>query len=202
MPNIGGARRWGHLSRHLPDAGQVGLTPARMVAIGALVPDSSSQASMPAKPLPTTARDAAEAGNEARAITASCSSPSPRTFRGSSYSPRRLVPNSSWSSAFTLQTTPAASSAGSGWCTWVGGVIGVLLTGAFASLAINAAAAAASLTQVGKQAVLAGVTVAFSFAATLAILEITDVTIGLRVTEEHEEAGLDSSQHGEMGYRI
>lgn len=84
----------------------------------------------------------------------------------------------------------------------VGGVIGVLLTGAFASLAINAAAAAASLTQVGKQAVLAGVTVAFSFAATLAILEITDVTIGLRVTEEHEEAGLDSSQHGEMGYRI
>jgi ammonium transporter, Amt family len=84
----------------------------------------------------------------------------------------------------------------------VGGVIGVLLTGAFASLAINAAGAAASLTQVGKQAVLAGVTVAFSFAATLAILKITDVTIGLRVTEENEEAGLDSSQHGEVGYRI
>jgi Amt family ammonium transporter len=84
----------------------------------------------------------------------------------------------------------------------VGGVIGVLLTGAFASLAINAAAAAVSLTQVGKQAVLAGVTVAFSFAATLAILRITDVTIGLRVTEEHEEAGLASPQHGEVGYRI
>ena len=35
----------------------------------------------------------------------------------------------------------------------VGGVIGVLLTGAFASLAINASGAAASLTQVGKQAI-------------------------------------------------
>ena len=83
----------------------------------------------------------------------------------------------------------------------VGGVIGVLLTGAFASLAINAAGAPASLTQVGRQAVLAGVTLAYSFLATLAILKITDVTVGLRVTEEHEEAGLDASQHGEVAYR-
>jgi Amt family ammonium transporter len=84
----------------------------------------------------------------------------------------------------------------------VGGVIGVLLTGAFASLAINASGAAASITQVGKQSLLAGVTVAYSFVATLVILKIIDVTVGLRVTEEHEEAGLDSSQHGEIGYRI
>ncbi len=84
----------------------------------------------------------------------------------------------------------------------VGGVIGVLLTGAFASLAINASGAAASLTQVGKQATLAGVTVAFSFLATLAILKITDLTVGLRVTEEHEDAGLDASQHGEVAYRV
>jgi Amt family ammonium transporter len=84
----------------------------------------------------------------------------------------------------------------------VGGVIGVLLTGAFASLAINASGAAASLTQVGKQATLAGVTVAFSFLATLAILKLTDVTVGLRVTEEHEDAGLDASQHGEVAYRV
>ena len=84
----------------------------------------------------------------------------------------------------------------------VGGVLGVLLTGAFASLVINASGAAASLEQVGKQAVLAGVTVAFSFAATMAILKVTDVTVGLRVTQEHEEAGLDASQHGEFGYRL
>ena len=84
----------------------------------------------------------------------------------------------------------------------VGGVIGVLLTGAFASLAINASGASASVGQVGKQAVLAGVTVAFSFVATFAILKVTDVTVGLRVTQEHEEAGLDVSQHGEFGYRL
>jgi Amt family ammonium transporter len=53
-----------------------------------------------------------------------------------------------------------------------------------------------------KQAVLAGVTVAFPFVATMAILKVTDVTVGLRVTQEHEEAGLDASQHGEFGYRL
>jgi Amt family ammonium transporter len=84
----------------------------------------------------------------------------------------------------------------------VGGFIGVVLTGAFASLVINAAGAAASLTQVGKQLVLASVTVVFSFVATMAILKFTDATIGLRVTDEHEESGLDLSQHGEIGYRF
>ena len=84
----------------------------------------------------------------------------------------------------------------------VGGVLGVLLTGAFASLAINAAGAAASLAQLGKQAVLAAVTVGYSFLATMAILKITDLTVGVRLTDEHEDAGLDVSQHGEVGYRF
>jgi Amt family ammonium transporter len=84
----------------------------------------------------------------------------------------------------------------------VGGILGVLLTGMFASLAINATGAAASLAQVGKQGVLATVTVVFSFLATMVILKFTDVTVGLRVTEEHEDVGLDQSQHGEVGYRF
>jgi ammonium transporter, Amt family len=84
----------------------------------------------------------------------------------------------------------------------VGGILGVLLTGMFASLAINATAAAASLAQVGKQGVLATVTVVFSFLATMVILKFTDITVGLRVTEEHEDVGLDQSQHGEVGYRL
>ena len=84
----------------------------------------------------------------------------------------------------------------------VGGVIGVVLTGVFASLVINPAGAAASLEQVGKQVVLAGVTVGFSFAATMLILKVTELTVGLRVSEEHEDVGLDASQHGEVGYRI
>jgi Amt family ammonium transporter len=84
----------------------------------------------------------------------------------------------------------------------VGGILGVLLTGVFASLAINAAGAAGSLAQVGRQGVLAGVTVVFSFAVTMAILKVTDLTVGLRVSEEHEDVGLDASQHGEVGYRF
>jgi ammonium transporter, Amt family len=84
----------------------------------------------------------------------------------------------------------------------VGGIIGVLLTGAFASLAINAFGATASLSLIGKQAVLAGVTVAFSFVATLALLKLTDITVGLRLSDEHEDIGLDLSQHGEVAYRI
>jgi Amt family ammonium transporter len=84
----------------------------------------------------------------------------------------------------------------------VGGIIGVLLTGVFASLAVNASGAAASLAQLGKQGVLAGVTVVFSFVATLAILKVTDLTAGLRVSQEHEDVGLDASQHGEVGYRF
>ena len=83
----------------------------------------------------------------------------------------------------------------------VGGVLGVLATGAFASLAINAAGAAGSLTQVGRQAVLAGVTVVFSFGMTLVLLKVTDGLVGLRVSEEDESVGLDISQHGEVGYR-
>jgi Amt family ammonium transporter len=84
----------------------------------------------------------------------------------------------------------------------VGGIVGVLLTGVFASLAINSAGAAGSLAQLGKQGVLAGVTVAFSFAATLVVLKVTEVTVGLRVTDEHEDVGLDASQHGEVAYRL
>jgi ammonium transporter, Amt family len=84
----------------------------------------------------------------------------------------------------------------------VGGILGVMLTGVFASLAINSVGAAGSLAQVGKQSVLAGVTVVFSFVMTLAILKVTDLTVGLRVSEEHEDVGLDASQHGEVGYRF
>jgi Amt family ammonium transporter len=83
----------------------------------------------------------------------------------------------------------------------VGGFLGVILTGAFASLAINAAGAQASLAQVGRQTVLAVVTVVYSFAVTMILLKVSDVAVGLRVSEEDELTGLDLSQHGEVGYR-
>ena len=85
----------------------------------------------------------------------------------------------------------------------VGGMLGVLLTGVFASLAINPAGAAASLAQVGKQA-RAG-----RRHGGLLVRGHAGHPEGhrrrrseLRVTEEDEDAGLDPSQHGEVGYRL
>jgi len=40
----------------------------------------------------------------------------------------------------------------------------------------------------------------YSFVLTAAILLLLDRVMGLRVTEEEEQLGLDASQHGERGY--
>ena len=49
---------------------------------------------------------------------------------------------------------------------------------------------------------LLGVVIAWVLAAvgTIVILKLVDMTIGLRVSEEHEIQGLDLTQHGEEGY--
>jgi Amt family ammonium transporter len=49
---------------------------------------------------------------------------------------------------------------------------------------------------------LVGVVIAWALAivGTLVILKIVDMTVGLRVSQEHEVLGLDLSQHGEEGY--
>jgi Amt family ammonium transporter len=83
----------------------------------------------------------------------------------------------------------------------VGGAIGVVLTGVFASLAVNAAGEAGGWTQLGRQAVLAVVAIAFPFVMTWIILWVTDHTVGLRVSPEDEETGLDLSEHAEDAYQ-
>jgi Amt family ammonium transporter len=80
----------------------------------------------------------------------------------------------------------------------VGGIVGALLTGVLASAAVNAFEG--GLGQLGKQAVAVGVTLGFSFLATLVILKVVDMLVGLRVTEDEEVTGLDLSQHSEVGY--
>jgi Amt family ammonium transporter len=81
-----------------------------------------------------------------------------------------------------------------------GGIIGALLTGVFASLAVNPAGAAGGLVQLGRQSVAVAVTLTFSFSATWLILKVADALVGLRASEEDEEAGLDLSEHGEAAY--
>ena len=87
----------------------------------------------------------------------------------------------------------------------VGGLLGALLTGIFADLAINPAGADGLLAGggaalLGKQAIAVVVTLAFSFGATFLILKLVQATIGLRVAESQEVDGLDLSQHAEVGY--
>ncbi len=82
----------------------------------------------------------------------------------------------------------------------VGGAIGILLTGVFATLVVNASGAAGGLTQLGRQALLDLVALGFPFVGTLLLLMLTDRLVGVRVSAEDEIAGLDLSQHGEVAY--
>jgi Amt family ammonium transporter len=93
-----------------------------------------------------------------------------------------------------------------------GGTLGALLTGIFASSAINPifkdaqgnATASGVLEgnahQLVNQVVGVAIAWALAIAGTWVILKIVDATIGLRVSDEEEIQGLDLSQHGEEGY--
>lgn len=54
--------------------------------------------------------------------------------------------------------------------------------------------------QLGIQAFGIAVAAAFSFAVSIAIFKIIDKTIGLKVSDEEEEAGLDITQHAEKAF--
>ena len=76
-----------------------------------------------------------------------------------------------------------------------GGILGALLTGVFASAAVNGVAEGAT---VAKQAWGLGVTIGWSAVATFVILVICKFTTGLRVSAEQEADGLDGHLHGEV----
>ena len=89
----------------------------------------------------------------------------------------------------------------------VGGATGAVLTGVFASLAVNSAGANGLLygggfILLGKQFVGIGATIAFSLIASFIILKCIDITIGLRVDVESESVGLDVAEHAETGYEF
>jgi ammonium transporter, Amt family len=74
----------------------------------------------------------------------------------------------------------------------IGGIIGALLTGVFASKEISGSDGSV-LTQI----LGVGITAIYGFVASFVILKLIDKTIGLRVTEEEERQGLDITLHGE-----
>ncbi len=84
----------------------------------------------------------------------------------------------------------------------VGGAWGTIATGIFAVAAVGGVNGAlhGNIGQLSNQLIAVGATMGYSFAVTLLILKVLDVTLGLRVSEEEEILGLDIAQHGERAY--
>ena len=94
----------------------------------------------------------------------------------------------------------------------VAGTIGALLTGVFATSAINpifkdangttlpVGAVDGNAQQIVNQLIAVAVAWLISAAGTTAILKLVDLIIGLRVSKEEEAIGLDLTQHGELAY--
>jgi Amt family ammonium transporter len=86
----------------------------------------------------------------------------------------------------------------------VGGTTGAILTGLFASAAINPAGADGLFfgnpAQLGKQLIAVAVTLVYCFVMSYILLKVVDAIVGVRVDQEDEVSGLDLSQHGETAY--
>ena len=88
----------------------------------------------------------------------------------------------------------------------VGGLVGSVLIGLFADLAVNEGGAdglffGGGLGLLGEQLIASLSVLAFSFVATMIIVKVLDLVMGgVRVSEEVEQTGLDETQHSESGY--
>lgn len=91
----------------------------------------------------------------------------------------------------------------------VGGTVGAVLTGVFASRAIwdvTETGTPIGMIESGSPNLVIGqvvavlVTYAFAGIGSLVLLKLLDVTVGLRVPAESEQKGLDVTDHGEEGY--
>jgi Amt family ammonium transporter len=86
----------------------------------------------------------------------------------------------------------------------VGGTLGLILTGVFASRTINPAGLPGAIEgawkQVLRQTESAGISWGVAIVGTLVLLFLVDKTMGLRVSQQDEIEGLDLTQHNEEGY--
>ena len=87
----------------------------------------------------------------------------------------------------------------------VGGTIGILMTGIFATHAVNPNLASRLNDYVGHKLWLEqvkgiGLTLVLTFGGTFLIAWLLKITLGVRPTVEAEQEGLDLSDHGEEGY--
>jgi len=89
-------------------------------------------------------------------------------------------------------------------CHGIGGTTGALLTGLFATKAVNAAGANGLFYGNPKQFLIqlaaVVITIVFAFGVTYVLAQVLNRTMGLRVSEQEEDLGLDLSEHGERSY--
>ena len=93
----------------------------------------------------------------------------------------------------------------------VGGILGAVLTGIFANPALggggvydyvaNAVADYSTTTQVISQLWAIGTTILWSGIVSIVSYKLVDLVIGLRVSEDEEREGLDTTSHGESAYK-
>ncbi|WP_407640500.1 ammonium transporter [Actinokineospora iranica] len=89
----------------------------------------------------------------------------------------------------------------------VGGLIGTVAIGFFATTSVNPAGKeglfyGGGLGLLGKQVIAAAAVMAYSFVLTLIIAFIIQKTIGFRVSAEAEATGIDEAEHAESGYEF
>jgi Amt family ammonium transporter len=96
----------------------------------------------------------------------------------------------------------------------IGGLAGCLLTGVFATRAVNSALKLANgqpaalgwidgnPAQMVNQLIGAGIGIGLAVVGTLAALKITELVTPLRMKEREEDTGMDLSLHGEEGYNF
>jgi Amt family ammonium transporter len=88
----------------------------------------------------------------------------------------------------------------------LGGTLGAILTGVFATRAVWDIGAGKTLglleggPVLTAQLIAAGITIAYSVVVSFILLKVIGAVVGLRVTAEEEQIGLDVTQHGEDGY--
>ncbi|MDP9142128.1 MAG: ammonium transporter [Pseudomonadota bacterium] len=90
----------------------------------------------------------------------------------------------------------------------VGGMLGTFFAGIFASSALGVfsgqgyAEGMTMSSQLGVQLLGIGATLAYTAVLTWGLLKFVGMVAGLRVSEEHETVGLDTTQHNERGYDL
>ncbi len=88
----------------------------------------------------------------------------------------------------------------------IGGTIGAILTGVFATTMVNSAGANGLLygnpQQLLTQIIAVAISAGYAFFMTLIILFVINIFHKVRVQPKEEETGLDLTQHGESGYNL